>query len=253
MKMSNRDMKNYFEKKIQISCRETKIQETILQSKNAYYEAESGQSLSNAEFLYQQSKYIKKRWWAGQGLLLAVLWLLLKYTESSYYIQRSIGVAAPLFVLMMIPEIWKNRSTGACEVECTTFYSIRQVYAARMILFALVDLVLLSLFLIAASSTAKLTAGELIIQFFVPFNVACCICFRLLYSKKENSELLALFFCMIWTAVWVQIVCKEAIYQVVSVPVWIAMLILSALYFGYSIWKGQKQGMPVELLLCHRI
>ncbi|KAI4450280.1 hypothetical protein C823_004813 [Eubacterium plexicaudatum ASF492] len=141
MMLSDRDMKNFLERKIQIPCNESNMQEAILKSKKAYYKTEEEKFLSKAEFLYQQSRYIKKRWWLIQGLLL-------KYLGSNCYIQRSIGIAAPLFVLLIIPEMWKNRNANAMEVECTTLYSIRQVYAARMILFAFVDLVLLSLFLL---------------------------------------------------------------------------------------------------------
>lgn len=243
MRYSNRYMKNYFEKKAMIPCRESQIKKTIFKSQMAYYDSEMEKSLSKAEFLYQQSKYIKKCWWVFQGLLLMVLWLLLKNTGSGYDDQRTIGVASPLFVLLIIPEIWKNRNTNAMEVEGTTFFSIRQVYAARLILFALVDLALVSLFFIAASCTTKLTLRELAIQFFVPFNVTCCICFRMLYSKRVNAEALALCLCMVWTIVWVQIVRNEAVYEVVSVPVWMALLFLSFLYIGYCIQKGQKNFM----------
>ncbi len=239
--LSDRDMKKFLERKIQIPCKESNMQETVLKSKKAYYEAEEENFLSKAEFLYQQSRYIKKRWWLIQGTLLLVLWLFLKYLDSSRYTQRSIGITAPLFVLLIIPEIWKNKNADAMEVEGTTLYSIRQIYAARMILFASVDLVLLSLFFIAASYIDRLAIGELVIQFFVPFNAACCICFRMLYSKRADSQILALLLCIVWIVIWVQIALNQAIYEVISVPVWIVMLLLSFLYLVYSIRKGQKQ------------
>lgn len=234
MMLSDRDMKNFLERKIQIPCNESNMQEAILKSKKAYYKTEEEKFLSKAEFLYQQSRYIKKRWWLIQGLLL-------KYLGSNCYIQRSIGIAAPLFVLLIIPEMWKNRNANAMEVECTTLYSIRQVYAARMILFAFVDLVLLSLFFIAASYLDRLEIWELVIQYFVPFNVACCICFHMLYSKRADSQILALLLCIVWTVVRIQIALNEAIYEIISVPVWIVLLLLSFFYLGYSIRKGQKQ------------
>lgn len=126
------------------------------------------------------------------------------------------------------------------EIECAALYSLREIYAARMMLFAMVDLILLSLFFIAASFTAKVTLLELIIQFFVPFNVACCICFRLLYSRRGNSQMLALLLCVLWMGVWVRIVLNEAVYAEVSVPAWMALLLLTGLYLCYSIWRGQR-------------
>lgn len=241
MRMWERSMKNCLEEKIRISWKEADIQKTVLRSKQAFYDSQAEQSLTKAEFLYQQGKYIKKRWWVLQGLLLLLLWMFLKYTESTYYIQRITGIVSPVFVLMIIPEIWKNKSVNAMEVECAAFYSIRQVYAARMVLFALADLILLSLFFLTVSCTVRIETEEFALQFFVPFNVACCICFRLLYSKRTDSEYLALLLCMVWIVVWGEVVLHETLYEALSGPVWAALLLLSGLYWGYSIRKGQKQ------------
>lgn len=240
MKPSNQDIKKYLEKKITIPSHEPHIQKAVLRSQQAYYEAEEKKSLTKIEFLYDQWRYVQKRWWVIQGMLLALLWLFLRCMGSSHYSQRVTGLTAPLFILSIVPEIWKNKSANAMEVECTAFYSLREIYAARMILFAMVDLTLLTIFFAAASLTVKLTLLELIIHFFVPFNITCCICFRLLYSRKGNSQMLALFLCLVWTVVWLQLSSNDAVYEAISIPMWIAFLLLSALYLGYSIWRGQK-------------
>lgn len=66
-----------------------------------------------------------------------------------------------------------------------------------MILFAVVDLVLLSLFFTAASYIDRVEIWELVIQYFVPFNVTCCICFHMLYSKRADSQIVALLLCIV--------------------------------------------------------
>ena len=241
MRVSNKQMKKYLEKKISVSSDAAKIKETVQKATDVYYVMEEKKFLDKAEFLYKQSRFIQKRWWVAQGILLAVLWLILHYSESGYYIQRGIGIAAPLFVILLIPEIWKNKYYNAMEVECTTYYSLRQVYMARMLLFALVDMILLTVFFCAISYTGKLVMLELIIQFFIPFNITCCICFQTLYSKKTGSEIVALLVCMVWIVVWVQIVLNEAVYSSMSLPIWILSLIVSAAYLGYSIYRGQKK------------
>lgn len=101
-----------------------------------------------------------------------------------------------------------------------------------MILFAFVDLVLLSLFFTAASYIDRVEIWELVIQYFVPFNAACCICFHMLYSKRTDSQIVAFLLCIVWTVIWIQIALNEAIYEVISAPVWIALLFL---YFLYGI------------------
>ena len=110
---------------------------------------ESLEQLSRAEFLYQQSQYIRKRWWILQGGLLVLLWILLAVSESGVVVQKSMGVAAPLFAVLLLPELWKNRNAQATEIEGTAFYSLRQIYAARIFLFAMADFLLLFAFFAA--------------------------------------------------------------------------------------------------------
>lgn len=220
---------------------EEKLLQTIAISKSVFYESEAASSLSWLEFLMQQGHYIKKRWWVLQGALLVFLLCVLKASESPYYIQRSLGVAAPLFVLLILPELWKNRNCGAMEVECTTFYSLRQIYAARMALFAGVDLMLLSLFFCGATFFVRLTVWEMLVQFVLPFNVACCICFRCLYSRKTGSEVFSLLLCAVFTGLWVHVLLNDAVYDAISIPLWSLMLAASLGYLAYSIVHGAKE------------
>jgi len=52
--------------------------------------------------------------------------------------------------------------------------------------------------------------------------VTCCICFRTLYAKRIRSEALALLLCSLWAGVWAMLILNNAVYSVISVPVWIA-------------------------------
>ena len=219
---------------------EAKLQKTIAVSKAAFAAEEAEQTLTSAEFLYHQSKYIKKVWWAAQAVLLFTVCLLLNQMEGALYIRRSLGIAAPLFVILILPELWKNRTYDAMEVEGTTFYTLRQVYAARLTLFAGVDLLLLTAFFIGASFFARVTVMELLIQFLLPFNVACCPCFRCLYGGRNQSEALCVLLCSVWCGLWFLVISSETLYDAISVPVWAAMLVLSFAYLGYTLCRGQK-------------
>lgn len=215
---------------------EQKILETIKISRQAFYKSEREQFLSYPEFIYQQSLYIHKRWWILQGIILFCLWWIMNISKTNFYVQRSMGILAPLFVILLIPELYKNQNYSSTEIECSTYYSLRQVYAARMILFALVDLLLLTLFFLVVTFTIKLGMATILVQFFIPFNVTCCICFRTLYSRK-GSGYYALLLCMFWVALWVLVVLNESIYTSISVTTWGAMVFLSVLYLGYSILR----------------
>ena len=94
------------------------------------------------EFLFEQFKFIKKRWWILQGGILVLLWILLVDSDGGANTERTLGTMSVMFSVMIIPEIWKNRSFSAVEIEKTAFYSLRQICAARILLFAVVDLLM---------------------------------------------------------------------------------------------------------------
>lgn len=226
--------------KFDISIDESKLQKTIAVSKAAFLAGEAEMTVSHAEFLYQQSRYIKKHWWLIQAILLLAVCLLLHQMDGDLHIRRSLGVAAPLFVILILPELWKNRGNDAMEVEGTTFYTIRQVYAARLTLFAGVDLLLLTAFFCGATYFARITLWDLMIQFLLPLNVACCICFRCLYGGRNASEAISILLCSVWSGLWVLIISSEPLYNAISAPVWAGMLALSFAYLGYTIRRGQN-------------
>ena len=221
-------------------CREEAIQETIRRSKAAFFEAEGARPLSRWEFLLQQSRYIQKHWWLLQGGLLILLWCVLRSADSSQYMQRSLGVAGPLFALLALPELWKNRGCNAMEVEGAALYSLRQIYAARFTLFAGADVLLLSLFFLGVQRSGMATLWELLVQFLLPCNVSCCICFSCLYSRQISSEALCLVLCGIWTAFWESLLLRDAVYQAISPALWGALLAASFAFLGWRIFRGQR-------------
>jgi len=224
-----------------IPINEDKVRDTIAVSKATFLSGEAERTVSPAEFLFLQSKLIQKRWWFLQGLLLAFVCLFLCHMETDYLIRRALGLTGPLFVILILPELWKNRNFDAMEVECTTYYTIRSIYAARLTLFAVVDLLLLSAFFAVASVVARISLWEMLIQFVLPFNVTCCICFRTLYAKRIRSEALAMLLCILWAGVWAMLILSNAIYSMISVPIWIASLAASVLGMCYTLCQGTEK------------
>ena len=232
-------MKDFF--LFNVTCDESKIQKTIEVSREAFLAGESERAVSHMEFLYQQSKYIRKRWWFLQGLLLAVVCILLRGAQTDSLVRRILGLAGPLFVILICPEIWKNRNFGALEVECTTFYTLRSIYAARLTLFAGVDALLLTAFYAGASLLCRITLWEMLTQFLLPFNVTCCICFQTLYSKRIHSQALSLFLCTLWAAVWSMLILNDSVFVAISVPAWISALATTTFFAGYTLCRGQRE------------
>lgn len=239
MRAIDRRISRHLNRQTECTVESRRITEAVQRAKEAFFEREAERVLTKAEFIRQQASFIRKRWWVLQAVLLSVMWWILRYAGSSFGTQRCMGIVAPLFVVAVMPELWKNRSSNAMEVECTAFYPLRQIYAVRLLLFAMVDLILVSVFFVAAAYTARLTFWEFVIQFLLPFNVTCCICFCMLYSKWARSEVPAMLLCMVWAAVWVRIVLTEAVYGRISGPVWVLFVMASFLCLGYCIGMGQ--------------
>ena len=126
---------------------------------------------------------------------------------------RLMGIFATMFVILIVPEVWKNRRNGAVEVEQASYYTLRRICAARVLLFAAVDFLIVMIFLAVAYRTTALTLNNLVVNFLLPVNVSCCICFRVLYSRWERSEYVAVMLCLLWVAVWTMIVVNDAVYQ----------------------------------------
>lgn len=240
MRFSNHRLRKQLGANHKIFYTEKKLQETIEKSKTAFIESEAGGFTSRAEFLYHQCRYIQKRWWVLQGGVLFLLWLALQLTESNFYVQRCMGIAASLFAILLLPEFWKNRNANALEIESVSYYSLRQIYAARIFAFALVDFLLLGAFALPVVLTGKMLPEEIMVQFFLPFLVACCICFRVLSSNRIGSEVFAISLCVVWCMVWTKIVLNDKIYGAISLSVWFVMTIIAIVYLVYCAWKGQR-------------
>lgn len=195
--------------------------------------------ISFFEFLYEQSKFIQKRWWILQGGIVLLSWILLEDFESREIALRMLPIIAVMFSILIIPEIWKNKRFSAVEIEKAAFYSLRQICAARLLLFAIIDIAMMTIFFVFAFSTLRSDVYKLIINFLIPFNVSCCISFRLLYSKWLDMEYVAVVLNIVCAIVWSIVVRNDFIYKRMAMSVWIGVLVLSFGYLIYCVKKSQ--------------
>lgn len=241
MKLSDREIRRKIKNFRMDLYNEEHMQRVIQSAKEAFYENEQNEILTGPEFLYQQAGYIRKRWWIMQGILLMVLWVLLKYAAlGNYYVQRCMGIVAPIFVILLLPELWKNRTANAMEVEGAAYFSIRQIYSARLLVFVMIDLLMLFVFSAAVIRSGRVLLEEIAIQFFLPLVVTCCICFRTLYSQRAISEAGSMFLCIIWSVLWLELIINGNIYEIIAIPVWYGVLAVSFAYLLYCICRGQR-------------
>ncbi len=191
-------------------------------------------------FFYVQSRFIRKRWLFGQLLLLILLYPCLQIYHDAAA-PKLLGVTATMFVLLVVPELWKNKSQSATEIEGTCFYSLRQVYLARMLVFAVFDGIVLCGFSGAVMRAALMQWTDIVFHFFLPMIVTCCICLKTLGSRLFTSEYTAVFLSLLWTALWTLFILQDSVYDLISVPLWTLICIVAFLYFIYSICRLLKE------------
>lgn len=90
---------------------------TVMERCSDIVSRQDNRRASYFEFLFEQFKFIKKRWWALQGGILFLLWILLADSDGGANTERTLGAMSVMFSVMIVPEIWKNRRFSAVEIE----------------------------------------------------------------------------------------------------------------------------------------
>lgn len=209
-----------FSKNHSMMADEKMIQKTVSKSFDAFYNSEAKNHLSYKDFFLIQLKLIQKRWWILQMILLAGMWELLFISGASSNVQRGMSIAAALFIVLIIPEMWKNQEANSMEIEAVSYYSLKQIYAVRILAFGLIDILMITIFCFITTRTQAVSMVELLKQLVFPIVVSAAICFAILCSKKRFGKNLAIIFCLLSSAAWTGIVMDENIYTAITPAVW---------------------------------
>lgn len=227
----------YYKETIKVIPNEKNIKETVKKSIDIYCSTEQERLLTYWEFLWIQLRLIRKRWWLFQILLLAILWTVLPSLQNEQSIQKIFGVVACLFIIMIIPELWKSQTYQSMEIEAASYYSLRQIYAARMLLFGIVDIVLITSFYGLTTITMNILLPQFLVQFIFPMVVTTAICFATLCSKYSSNETTAVMMCIAWSAVWLIVILNENIYTAIAVPLWFVFIGIALVFLVFTIYR----------------
>ena len=224
-------------KNIKIIPNEQKVSDTIRKSMEVYCLVEQERLLTYWGFLWEQFCLIRKRWWLSQFLILVLLWAVLPSIQVEHLLERILGVAASLFIILIIPELWKNKTYQSMEIEAASYYSLRQIYAARMLLFGVVDIVLITFFCTSAAIRMDILFLQLLVQFLFPMTVTTAICFGILCSKYPFSETTAMMTCIAWSAIWLVVILDEKIYVAITFPLWLTFIGIAFVFLAFTVYR----------------
>lgn len=239
-----------------VTPREEHLRVTIAAARASFLASESARPLSRTAFLAAQLRLIHKRVWLAQALLLALVWWILPDLATTHMAPRTLGIAAALFVVLLIPELARNTSAGALEIEGTTHYTLRHIYAARMLLCGGIDLVILTCFCGAASFSLAISLATLVTQFLLPLVVTSCLCFGILASPRHGAALSAICAYLFWSGIWWLVVTSDVFYNHIATPIWLAtfglcllmLVVLVRRWLNKSTtqWEGTHHGTLYE-------
>lgn len=87
-------------------------------------------------------------------------------SEGHNLFYENAGSCFSVFIVMIIPEFWRNKESNSCQIEVTCLFSLRQIYSARIFLIGIVDIVMLTIFLTVACINMKMQFTDLLVQFY---------------------------------------------------------------------------------------
>ena len=235
------DIKNAIKNENIPSFSDKCLKNTIEKSKLIYKDSKKYKVISNTEFLLLQIKYINKKLWLSQLVIVFLFSVLLLNDTSENISQVSsiyFSLAIPLLVISAIPEIYRSIQYGLFEIESCSYFSLKKVYLSKLLIIGMADLVFATIIILLTSKTTGLAFYQLIIYFLVPFNSTCCICFTSMSNlEKKSSYLNCISIGLIWTVILFSLSKYTYIYEILQNRIWIVLIIMSMFYMAFIINK----------------
>ena len=223
-----------------INIKEEDIRRIAKLSREAFLKQESSEALSFHSFLLHQFFMIRKHWWGIQFLILCMAWHILDTETEAVFIRRDIGILSVLFIIAIVPELWKNLSNRCLEIEMASYYSLHHIYAARMLLLGFVDVTGVSIFAGGVYIILGVEVTDIIFQMLIPMTVTAGICFATM-GKREFGMGLPIASCLLMCLFWWWLCGEEGVYTAVSPIVWAGILVLSCWFLLYMALRLLKQ------------
>ena len=213
------------------------IDKLVFKAKEFINSEENENRIGFIEFIALQIKIMKKELLFAQMLLLFFAGYWLSISKEIVYMQRGLSVLAALFVIFIIPELWKNIENKSMEIEKSSLFDLRRVYAAKLIAFGLIDTGILTVFCVYAVEIQKILVVDLLGQFVFPIMISSIICMMAFSRKRYLNQFVTMIICLAANMGWMLIILNDNLYLKITPIVWILIFIMCALLLFYFIQK----------------
>lgn len=165
------------------------------------------------------------------------------YTEADA--PKNIPIFMPLFVLAVIPAIFKVQYYGMSEIEAVTRTSSAQIILAKLILAGAANLVSITILLcleVYLKNSSK-EMGQMILYCLVPYLVCMAAMLRLIRLRKGDNMTICGITIFGSCAVWGGVArTMPGLYEASAIGVWIIAFMLFAAFFIKEIYYIVKMG-----------
>ncbi|MGN0273403.1 MAG: hypothetical protein ACI4DT_01275 [Chordicoccus sp.] len=211
-----------------------KLQELADLSVETFYREEKKKPLPRKAFVLYQFRLMKKGWMILQAVLLIGIYVLLHFLGDLDACYRLVAVLSTLLIIFFVPELWREKREHSIDLINSCYYSIEELYAAKLLIAGLYDLLILSVFFIVTLTTSHVTVYRMILHFLLPMLVTACICLVCLSAGISNYYI-TLSVCIAFSGLWYAVTSFPFLYRPISTAAWVVFLILSVVLLAVQI------------------
>lgn len=219
--------------------------------------------MSDMQFLIGQFRFIKKRTWLFQLVVLAAAICYMKinsvnYESSGKYLTM-FATLTPFLLISQIEEMVKVYTNSMIEIELSTKNSLSKLITARMSILGMVDMIVLLIWLGFCAGQMNESLWDIGFSYYmilyglVPYNVTLiCYLALLTYAKKEYFAISAFMTTVSIVLIYYRMCIRNNyIYSNEYTEIWVAAYVLSLVGFAFIVYKHKKKIQIYEVVYEH--
>lgn len=246
--MKDKNLKSYLQQSLGEEVQPKKLEDTIKFCAEIMREQQVPIVEPRTGFFHYLSDVFRFEGIPIFGLQAVTLFIVCLTIASIAEVPKNIPIFMPLFVLAIMPAIFKSQYYGMSEIEAATRASGAQIMLAKLVLAGSANLVCITLLLcmeIYLQNSCK-EIGHMVLYCLVPYLVCMVTLLRLIRLRKKESlhicTIIMFSFCICWG---VSARVLPWLYEASAMGVWVVtFLIFTAFFISeiYYIAEMRKEG-----------
>ena len=236
--MKDKNLKGYLQQSLGEEVQPKRLEETIKLCTEIVREQEVTRAEPRTGFFHYLSDVFRFEGIPIFGLQAVTLFIVCLTIASIADVPKNIPIFMPLFVLAIMPAIFKSQYYGMSEIEAVTRASGAQITLAKLVLAGAANLVCITILLcmeVYLQNSYK-EIGQMVLYCLVPYLVCMVALLRLIrLQKKQSLQICAIVMlgsCICW-GMSARIL--PWLYETSAVGVWIVTFLIFAMFFIYEI------------------